>query len=337
MGSKVFSGEVWTNIHPRVLEAIREANETPVDGKVGKDSLTRRAEDMVRAQLSTPVSIFETLNGTAANILAVKAMLPVWGSVICAEYTHINTYEDGALEYNVGGKILTVPSHDGKISPEALDEALTEYTGYGYHPALLVLTQPTEYGVLYSIEELSALTKIAHESGMQVYIDGARLLYALTAMNTSLSDLVEGPGIDAFSLGGTKAGLMFGEMVIFRHPEQIRYLDYLQKQSMQHLDKSKFLGAQLCALLEEGLWQEVTAHALSMAKTLADRLAAKGVPLAFPPDTNMVFAELSEKQYHRVREVFDVHDWVKMCHVVRFCMSHETTKEQLDQLLELLD
>ena len=336
MGSKVFSGEVWTNVHPRILRAIREANEEPVDGQVGRDSLTRRAEELVRRELSAPCAVLETVNGTAANVLAMKALLPSWGSVVCADVTHVNTYEDGAPEYNVGAKLLTIPSGDGKLRAGDLPAALRSFGGYGYRPALLVLTQPTEYGVLYSAQELRALTAAAHEHGMKVYLDGARLLYALTASGTDLREMIEAPEIDAFSLGGTKAGLMFGEMVVFRRPEDVPYPDCLQKQSMQHLDKSKFLGAQFCALLEDGLWRDVTLHANGMAKRLEAGLAEKGLAPAFPVDTNMVFVELGEEQYRRVREVFDVHGWVEGRRVVRFCMSHETSEEHLHQLLDLL-
>ncbi len=336
MGSKAFSGEVWTNVHPEILHALIEANRTVVDGKVGHDRYSRDAESMITDLLETPAFVFETLNGTAANVLALKTMLHAWGTVICAECTHIHTYECGALEYQTGAKILTVPSDDGKIQIEALCSCLAEAASHGYSPEVLVLTQPTEYGVLYSPGEIRALTEYAHGHGLSVYLDGARLLYALSALGIGLREMIVDTEIDAFSLGGTKVGLLMGEAVVLLRREHALHLEYLQKQSMQHLDKSKFLGAQFCALLSGSLWQRIAGHACSMAKELCLGLQQKGIRPYFPAETNMVFCQLSPEQYSRVLKTYDVHDWTNGKRVVRFCMTHETTSEEIQRLLSLL-
>ena len=336
MGSKVFSGEVWTNIHPRILRAIREANESPADGKVGRDSATKRAEALILEQLPCPASIFETLNGTAANVLALKVMLHPWGSVLCAECTHVNVHESGAAEYTLGTKVLTIPSPDGKLDPAWVRRRIASAARVGDHPEVLVLTQPTEYGVLYTREELASLAEAAHQNGMLVYVDGARLFFALAATGLTLREMLVEPGIDAFSLGGTKCGLLFGEMVVLLRPEHGLHLEYLQKQSMQHLDKSKFLGAQFEALLRDGLWREIAESANAHARRLGDGLSERGIRPEFPVETNQVFCPLSESQYTRVTSTYDVHSWIEGRLVPRFCTTHETTRADIDGLLSLL-
>ncbi len=336
MGSKAFNGEVWTNTHPDLLRAMMEANLLPVDGKTGDDSFTRRARELMLANFSTPVYPIETVNGTAANNLAMKCMLPAWGSVLCADVTHVNTYECAAAEYNLGAKILTCPSRDGKLTPAQVCGMLEKSRSFQYIPSLLVLTQPTEFGVLYSGEELASLVQTAHENGMSVYLDGARLPYALAALHTDMKAMIEKTDMDAFSFGGTKCAAMFGEMVVFRRLVHAEHLPYLQKQTMQHFDKSKFLGVQLLWLLENERWRGIVQPVNERARLLARKLAQKGILPVFPVDTNMVFCTLEAEQLARVNTAFDVHYWDCAARMVRFCVSHETTEQMIDQLVNLL-
>ncbi len=336
MGSKAFSGEVWTNVHPSILCAIQKANTSPVDGKVGGDSSTKRAEALMLEWLQSPAFIFETLNGTAANILALKAILHSWGSILCAECTHINVHESGAAEYTLGTKVLTLSSTDGKLNPETVCARIASAERVGNHPEVLVLTQPTEFGVIYSREELASLAEIAHQNGMFVYVDGARLFFALAATGLTPREMLVESGIDAFSLGGTKCGALFGEMVVLMRPEHGLHLELLQKQSMQHLDKSKFLGVQFEALLRDGLWQEIAKAANYHARQLRDGLMGRGIRTEFPVETNLVFCPLTDVQYSRVTSVYDVHSWIDGRLVPRFCTTHETTAEDIENLLSLL-
>ncbi|MBQ1368497.1 MAG: hypothetical protein IIY45_10505 [Firmicutes bacterium] len=336
MGSTVFSGEVWTNVHPEIMKQLSLINAVPVDGKVGHDSYTKHARELMKAQFDGPVWITETINGTAANILALKCLLKPWSSIICADVTHINTHECGAAEFNLGAKILSVPAPAGKLTPSMVREVLGKNQAYHLMPTVLVLTQPTEYGVLYSVPELTELAAMAHEKGMEVYIDGARLPFALQALGIGLKEMIEGPDIDAFSFGGTKCGAMFGEMIVFRREKDRDHLQYLQKQTLQHFDKSKFLGIQLEYLLENENWRRITKQMNDTAGMLASRLRQKGIMPVFPVDTNMVFIKLSEDQLSRVRTVFDLHYWEQKTHIVRLCCGHETTIEDVEKLEGLL-
>lgn len=336
MGLKNFNGEVWTNTHPKVLEAMVAINNEIVDGKVGNDRFTKSAHQLLQAQFEGKIWSMMTFNGTAANILALKSMLRNWSAVISAECTHINVYECGALEYMLGNKVLTAQSEDGKLTP-AMVEALLERTkNYKYHPEVLVITQPTELGVLYTCEELKKLCDFAHEKGMYVYLDGARLAHAVAALKTDLHTMIEAAGIDAFSLGGTKAGAMFGEMVVFLREQFAQNLDYSQKQSLQHMDKSKFLGVQLECLLKDDFWLETAGHANAMAKLLEQRLAEKGLKPYFPVETNMVFCTLTPAQFERVTAVYDLHYWEESLGLVRFATTHETTPEMIENLSNLI-
>ncbi len=336
MGLKDFNGEVWTNTHPAVLDAMAAINTEIVDGKVGNDRFTKNAEKLLQEQFQGKIYTMMAFNGTAANILALKAMLHSWSAVISAECTHINVYECGALEYMLGNKVLAAKSHNGKLTPALVDGLLESTKNYKYNPEVMVITQPTELGVLYTCEELKTLCDYAHQRGMYVYLDGARLAHAVAAMNTDLHTMIEETGVDAFSFGGTKAGAMFGEIVVFLREQFGRQLAYSQKQSLQHMDKSKFLGVQMECLLKNGLWLQTAGHANAMAKLLAQKLKEKGIQPYYSVDTNMVFCALTPEQYAKVTAVYDLHYWNEPEGVVRFATTHETTQEKIEQLVALL-
>ena len=336
MGSKDFNGEVWTNTHPKILEAMAAINQEIVDGKVGNDRFTQNAYRLLQQQFCGQIYALMAFNGTAANLLALKAMLHSWSVVISAGCTHINVYECGATEYMLGNKVITTESEDGKLSPALVEALLDSTKNYKYHPEVMVITQPTELGVLYTCEELKALCDYAHGKGMYVYLDGARLAHAAAALNTDLHTMIEATGIDAFSFGGTKAGAMFGEMVVFLREEFAKNMDYSQKQSLQHMDKSKFLGVQLECLLKDGLWLETAGHANAMARLLAEKLEQKGILPYFPVDTNMVFCCLTPAQYAAVTAEYDLHYWEESKGLVRFAATHETTPEKIERLVSLL-
>ncbi len=335
MASKAFRGEVWTNVQPEIMERLQQVNAEAVDGNNGKDCRSIHAAELMQAYFKDPVYVTYAISGTAANVLALKAMLDRCSTVICAEQTHINCYECGALEYTLGNKILSIESPDGKLSPPLLDVLLLKNQKYNYCPKVIVITQPTEFGTLYTLEELKALGDYAHARGMYVYLDGARLANAVAALHADLTAMIEYPDIDAFSFGGTKAGAMFGEMVVFRRSEFAQHLDYMQKQSFQHLDKSKFLGVQMEYLLESGIWRENAEKANRAAGLLEMKLKAKGIVCRYPVETNMVFCVIPPEVLQRVAEVFDMHYWDEFTHVVRLAVTCVTTEDEINRLVAL--
>lgn len=336
MASKAFRGEVWTNTHSAIMAEMFRINEIDVDGKVGHDGFSIRATEMMQKNFSEPIRVVYTANGTAANLVALKSILNRWGSILCEEHTHINTYECGATESMLGNKILPIKGKDGKLSTETISGYLYSIRNYGYAPQVVVITQPTEFGVLYSNDEIKAICDLAHEKGMYVYIDGARISNALEALDSTIGEMIEQTGVDAFSFGGTKAGAMFGEMVVFRRPEHFSMLEYLQKQALQHLDKSKFLGVQMECLLKNELWRETAKHANSCAKYLEAGLRSKGIEIYYPVDTNAVFCILSEEQIRSANTKYDVGYWDEKKKLARLMTTYATKQEDIDELLALL-
>lgn len=336
MNSKAFRGEVWTNVHPEIMEEITRINQIPVDGKVGHDSFSKNATGIMQKNFRDKVHIVYTANGTAANIIALKSMLSRWGSIICEEHTHINTHECGAIESMLGNKILAVKGDMGKLTPEILNQYLSGIKNYKYLPQVIVITQPTEFGVLYTNDEIREICDFAHERNMYVYIDGARISNALVALNTSITDMIEKNEVDAFSFGGTKAGAMFGEMVVFRRKEHFIALEYLQKQALQHLDKSKFLGVQMEYLIKTELWKKTAEHANMYAKYLGKGLLEKGIQTYYPVETNAVFCVLNENQMRNINKKYDVTYWEEEKRLVRFVTTFATKKEDVDEILSLI-
>ena len=335
MPSKAFRGEVWAKVHPEILRLMVEANDEPVDGGVGQDGHSMHAAALMKQQFSSSVNVIYAINGTGANVLALKRMLRHGDTVLCAEQAHINTYECGALEASVGAKILSIESPDGKLSPALLDTLLLKIKKYKYHPKVVAITQPTEFGTLYSLAELKALCDHVHSLGMSVFLDGARLGAASVALDASLHQMIEETGVDVFTFGGTKAGAMFGEMIVSRRPEFADNISYYQKQSLQHLDKSRFLGVQMEYILETGLWLKNAGNANKMAKLLEKKLAAKGVEMFYPVETNMVFCVIEPDKLNEITQYFDLHYWDEFTHVVRLATNYLTTEEEINALVAL--
>lgn len=336
MKLRTFRGEVWTNVHPYVLNEIVKANDSVVDGNNGADIFSREAGKLMQKNFKNEIFWTYTINGSAANVLALKSMLGRCDAVICAEQTHINTYECGAFEAIVGNKILSVFSADGKLTPEMIDDVILSHKKHKYIPRVVAITEPTEFGTLYTVEELKKLCDYAHGKGMYVFIDGARLANALQALNAGIGELIEETGIDAFTFGGTKAGAMFGEMIVFRHEEFAKNIQYSQKQSLQHFDKSKFLGVQIYCLLKSGLYLTNAEKSNAMAKYLEKRLKEVGIKIYYPVQTNMVFCVIEPKLLDKITETFDLHYWDEFEHVVRLGVTYGTTEKDVDTLIDII-
>lgn len=333
MGSKDFRGEIWTNVDPKVLQAMVRANAEPVDGCVGNDSYSLQAIELVQKQFRSKLHAIFTVNGTGANMIAMKAMLDRYSCVICARETHINVYESGAFEYTLGCKILPVERANGKLTVPSIEDMLNNNKKYKYIPKVIALSQPTELGTVYTVRELRELADYAHANGMYLYVDGARIGTAIAALGTTLGDMIELADIDVFTIGGTKSGAMFGEMVLFRREEFAKHLPYLQKQSFQHFDKSKFIGAQFVELLKDGLWLQNAKKANENARLLEQKFLQKGIKPHYTVESNMVFVPVSPRQMENLSQSYDLHYWNETLKIVRFCTTANTTEESMDELV----
>ncbi len=331
-----FHGEVWINAHEDIVCAIDKVNKEIIDGGYGTDIYSKLATELMQEYFSTPIYTTFAINGTAANVMALKAMLERYDSVICAEQTHINTYEAGAFEYNLGNKILPVKTADGKLTPLILDNFLLSIKKYKYNPKVIALAQPTEFGTVYTVQQLKELCDYAHKKDMYVYLDGARIGNAVVALNTNLTEMIEYTDVDVFSFGGTKAGAMFGEMIVFRKEEFNNQLKYSQKQSLQHMSKSKFLSVQIYTILKNKLWLELSKKANQMAKILADKLSKRNYQIYYERQTNMVFVVIKPKKLALLEQHYDMHYWDEHNHVLRLATTYKTTEKQIDDLINFL-
>jgi threonine aldolase len=328
-----FASDNWAGVHPEVLTALAAAN-TGHAPAYGGDDWTARFVALVRERFGPDAEAFPVLNGTGANVLALQAALPRWGAVICARSAHITTDETGAPE-------KTVDAPDGKLTPERIAQ---EAWGWGNEhraqPLAVSISQTTEVGTCYTPDEIRAIADLAHEHGMVLHLDGARLGNAAAHLGCSLAELTTGAGVDVLSLGGTKNGLLGAEAVVILRPGVAPGIPYLRKMNLQLGSKMRFISAQLLALYEGDLWERSARHANAMADRLAAGLAdiaasgsVPGIELAHPVESNAVFVVLPPEVAARARAAFAFGDWPTGVHVRRLMCAFDTTPDDVDALL----
>ena len=271
-------------------------------------------------------------NGTGANVLSLQSMLPRWGAVICAETAHINTDENAAPERVGGLKLLTVPTPDGKLTPELIDRQ-----AYGWgdehraQPLAVSITQTTELGTAYTPDEIRAIADHIHPLGMSLHLDGARIANAAASLDLPLRAFTTDAGVDIVSFGGTKNGLLFGEAIVVLNPAVSTGLTFLRKMNMQLASKMRFVSAQLVALLEGDLWISSARHANAMAARLAAAVGSlDGVQITQQVQANAVFAIIDRAVADRLRQKFRFYDWNPATGEVRWMCAFDTTEADID-------
>lgn len=316
---------------PEVLAAIADANGGHQIA-YGEDVYTAKLGEVIRAEFGEQAEVFPVFNGTGANVTALTALLPRWGAIIATGSAHIHTDEAGAPERVSGLKLLVVPAEHGKLTPAAAE---TEAWGWGDEhrpqPLAVSITQSTELGTVYTPDEVRAIADFAHERGMAVHMDGARLWNAAAALGLPFSAFTKDVGVDVLSLGGTKNGLLGAEAIVVLAPERVDGLQFLRKMNMQLASKMRFASAQLLALFEDGLGVRTAAHANAMAARLRTALEqVEGVAFSHPTQANAVFAELDLDAADRVRERYRFYDWDRAKRQVRWMCAFDTTEADVD-------
>jgi threonine aldolase len=325
-----FASDNYAGALPEVLEAIALANSEHAPA-YGSDPWTKALEERFRDQLGPDARPFLVFNGTGANVIALRAVTDPWSAVICSENAHLNVDEGGAPERVGGLKLLTVATPDGKLTPELVAPKLVRFGDeHAVQPRVVSITQSTELGTVYSVEEVRALADQAHEHGMLLHVDGARLANAAAALDLPLRAITTDAGVDALSFGGTKTGLLLGEAVVLLRPGLGEGIEYLRKQSMQLASKMRFLAAQFDALLAEDRWRGAAAHANAMARRLAGALEGSGVRLTQRVEANAVFAILPAAATVRLQERWRFYVWDEGTGEVRWMCSWDTTPEDVD-------
>ena len=332
----LFASDNYAGAHPAVLEAVAAANEGWARA-YGDDEWTARLRERLR-ELFGEVEAFPVFNGTGGNVTALGAVLRPYEAVICPETAHINVDECGAPERIAGAKLVDVPTPDGKLTPDLLRSRLTGF-GDQHHVQARVasISQSTELGTVYSPDEIAALAKIAHDAGLLLQMDGARLVNAAEALGLELRELTTGCGVDVLTLGGTKNGLLGAEAVVFLRRELAADYLYARKQGTQLASKMRFISAQLLRLFEGDLWRETAGHANAMARRLGDAVGAvPGVELAYPVQANAVFAALPAAAIERLHEQYHFYVWDEEAGVVRWMCSWQTTPADVEELVAAL-
>ena len=326
-----FGSDNHAGVVPEVLEAIARVNHGHAPS-YGHDPHSESVAHALATRFGEDAEAFFVFNGTGANVVAMRAMCRPWEGVVCAETAHLNVDEGGAPERVGGIKLLTVPSPDGKLTPELVEPRLVRFGDeHAVQPKVVSITQSTEMGTLYAPVEIAALAEQAHAHGLLLHVDGSRLTNAAAALDVDLATAA-GPA-DAISFGGTKAGLLFGEAIVVRHREHVEAIPYLRKQSMQLASKMRFVAAQFEALLEGDRWRATAGHANAMARRLADAVGDT-VTITQPVQANAVFAILDPEKAARLREDWFFYTWDEATGEVRWMCSWDTTEEDVDAFAE---
>ncbi|MGI8713811.1 MAG: threonine aldolase family protein [Solirubrobacteraceae bacterium] len=334
---KSFASDNYAGAHPEVLAAIQDANQGHAMA-YGADPWTERARAVLREHFGAGTSAYLVLNGSGANVLCLRIACRPWEAAICAAGAHVNVDEGGAPERIAGIKLLAVPTPDGKLTPDQVRSQLGRLGDeHAVQPSVVTITQSTELGTRYAPSEIAALAEVAHERGLRLHVDGARLANAAAGLDAGLGEITTDVGVDLVSLGGTKNGMVLGEAVVVLDPALADGVAYLRKQSLQLASKGRFLAAQFVAMYEGDLWRRSAAHANAMAARLAARLA--GVPaitITQRVQANGVFAILPAGAADAVRPTWPFYTWDESTGEVRLMCSWDTTVAEVDAFAQAL-
>jgi threonine aldolase len=336
VANRSFGSDNHAGAHPAVLAAVSAANTGDVVA-YGNDDTSREAIARLCA-LSGAHKAYLVFNGTAANLLGLSVLLRPYEAVICAESSHLNVDECGAAERVLGCKLLTVPTPDGKLTPQLIESRLDgRGDEHRAQPRVVQLAQVTELGTCYSLEELGQIRSFCDANGLLCYIDGARLANAAAYLDCSIADIAA--HADVLSFGGTKNGALGVEAVLIMRKDVVG-AQFQRKQLMQLASKMRFLAAQMNALLDGDLWLANARQANTMARRLADQVAAiPGVRLSYAMQGNGVFAELSEQHAEKLQEEWSFHVWSATgdgrC-IVRWMTAFNTSEAEVDAFAQAI-
>ena len=338
-----FANDYQEGAHEKILQRLIETNLEPVSG-YGTDPYCELAKEKIRRACECPeADIWFLTGGTQTNQVVIDAMLAPYEGVVAAETAHVAAHEAGAIEYS-GHKVLTIPQHEGKILAEELETFLRKFWDDENHehmvfPGMVYISHPTEYGTLYTKNELENLSAICEAYQIPLYMDGARLGYGLMSSNTDVTLSVIARCCDAFYIGGTKVGALCGEAVVFPKNNTPKHFLTRIKQHGALLAKGRLLGIQFDTLFTDDLYFVLSRHAMDMAEYLKVGLLEKGISFYLESPTNQQFLLLTDEQIERLKHEVSFSFWEKPDEdhtVIRLATSWATTKEQVDELIEVI-
>ena len=325
-----FASDNNSGVHPNIINAIAEANQDHVVG-YGDDPYTEKLKEKFSNLFGKDIEMALVFNGTGANVIGIQSATQSFHSIICAETAHINVDECGAPEKMTGCKIISIPTENGKLTPELIKPQLHGF-GFEHHsqPKVISITQTSEMGTVYTPAEIQDLADLAHENDMYLHMDGARIANAVAFLNTDLKALITDTGVDFMSFGGTKNGMMLGESVIFLNTELARNTKYFRKQNAQLYSKMRYHSAQFLAYLENDLWLGNARHANNMAQMLLKEVAQlPEITITQKVESNGIFAIVPPHLISPLMEKYFYYVWDENRNEVRWMCSFDTTEEDI--------
>ena len=333
-----FGSDNNSGVHPRIMDAIVESNTNHAIG-YGDDKWTRKAEQTMQALLeNNAINPYFVFNGTGANVIALQACVSSFHSIICATTAHIAVDECGAPTKLTGSVLKEIPTMDGKLTPELV---ATQLHGFGepHHsqPKVIAISQTTELGTLYTPQEIKSLADLAHQHDMYLFMDGTRLPNACAITNCTLKEMTTDCGVDIFTLGGTKNGLMMGEVLVALRPELEKNLKFYRKQTTQLYSKMCFLSAQFIPYLSENIWLENARKSNTAAQLLASEMKKIGcIEITQKVESNAIFFILSKEISDKLREHYFFYDWDVARNEMRLVCSWDTTENDIREFIAYL-
>lgn len=332
-----FASDNNAGVHPDVLKEIESANVGHVTG-YGSDIYTEKALSLFKDHLGSSTETFFVFTGTAANVLGLSGIVRSWNSVITASTAHLEGDECGAPEKFIGCKVLVVDTPDGKVTPELVERHM-HGIDFEHHsqPKVISITQCTEMGTVYSVNEIVRIADYAHSHGMLLHMDGARLANASVSLNLPFKAFTTDAGVDILSFGGTKNGLMGGEAICFLRPGLTVDFKYIRKQGMQLASKMRFISSQYIAYFQDELWKTCASNSNAMASILEEKL--KEVPqvkITQKVQSNGVFVIMPYEVAEKVRKHYFFYPWDEKRSEWRLMCSWDTKKEDIEEFVVIL-
>ena len=338
-----FESDYTEGAHPKILERLNETNMIQASG-YGHDEFCESAKNKIRKTINCPNAQIQFITGgTQTNQIVIDTMLKPFEGVVSAQTGHVNSHEAGAIEYT-GHKVIPIPQHEGKIDGTELNDYLETFFSDGNNehmvfPGMVYISHPTEYGTLYTKNELTKISSVCRKNNMPLFMDGARLGYGIMAKSTDLSleDIAE--LCDVFYIGGTKCGALCGEAVVFTKNNMPLHFENLVKKHGALLAKGRLLGVQFDTLFTDNLYLEISKNAIDTAEVLKKALKEKGYRFLLDSPTNQQFVILENKFMEELKKSVKFNFWEKYDKdhtVVRFATSWSTKMENVEKLINLL-
>lgn len=335
---RFFASDNCSGVHPEFLKAMSKANEGHVLG-YGDDKYTDAAISAFKQKFGEDIEVFFTFLGTGANVLGLSALTNPYSAILCAETAHIFEDECGAVERFGGAKLIPIETEDGKLTVDLI-KPFVRGLGVEHHSQVKVIsiTQVSEWGTVYSVEEIKAITEFAHEHGLLVHMDGARISNAAISLDLPFKAFTKDAGVDILSFGGTKNGMMYGEAVIFFNTEYAKDFKYIRKQGMQLASKMRYISIQFETFLKDDFWKGLATHSNKMAQILSDKVKQLDkIELVQEVQANGLFVKIPLALATKLQEKHFFYDWDESKEIFRWMCSWDTQEEDINGLVEQIE